>query len=255
MSSSARLYMSLIVNKGAKQVAGDVLDPDYEQEIEIEDWEWKLTGPERSGKVDADADADGKATSLRTTASEFTFTKVMDRASTQMLSLLASGEELSAVVTLVQTSDIPFKLVAHLEKARISGYTLNAKDEEKSTSIEESWVFNYETITLEHEPEQSRAKSMQAFTTRHKRDEKDNLRSIDKSSTAAADNFNRLGLAEQDAFLRDIRAVRLTTGQKRDEKDEVRGSVSSTRAIVDDFKKLKSAEQDAFLRDIKAVRR
>lgn len=203
MSTYARLYMSLTVNKGSKHVAGNVLDRAYEQEIEVEDWEWKLTRPELN-----EGESDGKSTM----ASEFSFTKVMDQASTQMLSLLATGEELSAVVTLVQTTDNPFKLVAYLENVRITGYTINAKDQEKSTSIEESWVFQYENITLEHEPEPGKNKATQTFATKHERTQKDNAQNSVNLVKSVVDDFIKLKMPDQDKALRQLNDIRKATG-------------------------------------------
>ena len=154
MSTHARLYMSLSVDKGNKKIVGDVMDKEYPFLIEIEGWDWRLSRPEvDSGGAKGTSNTDGQ----RTKAGEFNFSKRMDRASTQMLSLLQSGEELTAVVSLVQSTDVAFKLVVTMKQVTICSYSLNAKDGEKSTEIEEDWAFRYRLITIEHQPEKRNA--------------------------------------------------------------------------------------------------
>lgn len=184
MSTHARLYM-LLKDKNGDPVIGDVLDRDFKAHIEIENWDWRLTRPDRDkGAIAGDA--------LPVT-SVFRFSKAMDRATTGMLNHLAANSELTAEVTLVQERDRTFKFVAVLDKVRISGYSLKAQDEEATTTIEEDWVFEYEEIRIDHDPAIEGMKK--ALTTKHvrARDTKD----MERPSETAFEKFKQLGRPEQ----------------------------------------------------------
>ena len=237
--------MSLIVEKGFKHVAGDVLDPEYEQEIEIENWKWTLSrheddednedddgkgkfinvpragqvvqpGRQGSHRVTSNGQPGEKASAPRTIADVFKFSKTMDRASTQMLRLMASGEALKAVVTLVQSTDSPFKLVVELDNVRISSYSFEARDNEKNASIEEEWEFTYQSITLHHEHvhDTGRSRATRTLTTQHTRTlEKKKEKKEDDGKANKADKADKSMMAKIDKLQKELKQVKVGSQQ------------------------------------------
>lgn len=120
------------------EIKGGSDDAGFEDQIELEDWNWTL----------------GKSSGEEKTVepSTFTFSKLLDPATTAMLSAMCSGEELKAVISLEESSESEFELVVTLEKVRVVNYSLNARSEKDSGEISEDWAFSYTTIHFDYKP-------------------------------------------------------------------------------------------------------
>lgn len=140
-------------NSSRLLMLGEASDLEYIEQIELESWDWNVkrnTKSERSAKP-AEPDV-------------FSFSKQMDKSTTQMLNKMKTGEKLSATLTMVEGSDLPFKLVIQLKDIRVIDYSLTAKDEEKSAEITEDWEFHYGEITFEHSPDADKRTKQRVMT-------------------------------------------------------------------------------------------
>jgi type VI protein secretion system component Hcp len=143
MSAVANLLMRIVV-KGGSTIQGESTIVNFEDWIEVDDWNWALgfqTGSE------------GKASGERTeesVPSVLSFGKLMDRASTGMLNAMSKGDELTVTLEMADVSDEPFRLKVTLESARLNDYDANFKTDDKGVSIEESWGLDYRTIEFEY---------------------------------------------------------------------------------------------------------
>jgi len=138
MSALAKLFLKLNGPKGP--IAGDSRIRGYMGHIEIDDWSWSLQREKPPSGGDKD---------LVTVPSAIAFSKLMDRASTPMLTAMKDGDDLTAIITLEETASSQFKLVLKLEEARLLDYGLEIKGDEKGGSAEESWTLDYRVITIE----------------------------------------------------------------------------------------------------------
>lgn len=134
MASHTKLYMKLTGStqgliKGESQVAG------FKDQIELDDWKWAL---ER--KADADVSE----------PSVFGFSKVMDRASTAMLSAMRNGEPLTAVISMEEASQQQFRLLVTLEGVLITQYDVRAQVQDAGGGVDEDWHFDYETVRFDY---------------------------------------------------------------------------------------------------------
>jgi type VI protein secretion system component Hcp len=152
-------------DKGNK-IEGEVLDKDFENEIEIDSWEWELSRLKDDKRVNVGGDAKAEP-------SVFRFTKTLDSSSSKMLWKMQTGDKsadrLGATVTLREDSDMPFLLAVQLENIRITEYSVTGKDGEKRGEIEETWTFNYDRITFQHTVEKGSRKAGAPFISTHKR--------------------------------------------------------------------------------------
>ena len=143
MSAVANLLMKIGV-KGGSTIKGESTIVNFEDWIEVDDWNWTL-GFQTS--------SEGKASGQRreeSVPSVLSFGKLMDRASTGMLNAMKQGDELTVTLEMADESDEPFRLKITLESARLNEYDANFKSDDKSVSIEESWGLDYRTIKFEY---------------------------------------------------------------------------------------------------------
>jgi len=144
MSAVASVHMKIEGPKG--EIRGESRVKGFDGWIELDDWNWSVGFKEPDA-----AGAQGKATGNRNeeaVPSVLTFSKLMDCATTGMLSAMAKGEALTVTLSMVEASDEPFRLDILLENARLTEYDADFKSEEKSASIEESWGLDYRTVNF-----------------------------------------------------------------------------------------------------------
>lgn len=141
MPISARMYMYLKGTDNNQPITGEVVDAEFAQQIDIDGWDWEMSYEKNQSKLEVREKPEPGL---------FTFTKIMDRSSLQMLNRLKSGEKLSAILTLVENSDYAFQLIIRLRNVRIIEYKVDGKDGEKSAELKENWTFNYDEITFEN---------------------------------------------------------------------------------------------------------
>lgn len=141
MSAVAKLFMKVNKsNKDGEMIKGESLTEGYEEQIELEDWNWELERTKASAGQDAKAEP-----------SVFSFTKYLDRSTTSLLNATKAGT-LHAQVTLDDFSDSQLKLSLVMEGVRVTRYSLTGKTDKASGTVEEQWEFNYEYITLDYKP-------------------------------------------------------------------------------------------------------
>jgi type VI protein secretion system component Hcp len=145
MADTAKLYMRL-TGPGNALIKGECEILDHEGEIEIDDWRWNLN----TNKTNGDPEP-----------STFAFGKLMDSATPRMLRALAqlgsgAAEPMKAVIQLADhgsrgTGGKPlFEMTMTLERVFVLDYTMRLKPEEAGGSIEEDWVFDYETLRIDY---------------------------------------------------------------------------------------------------------
>lgn len=165
MSTFARLHLYLEIAKKGEAIAGEAVDKEFEEQINLSGFRWAV---KRAGKGDG---AQRGAGSDRVPAPEmFEISKAFDRASTTMLNMLTSETKLNAIVTLASHDESSFRCSFILNDVYLIDYKTNGKDGEKSSEFEEDWTLNYGTITLENIPELAPGeKTAKPMTSSHKR--------------------------------------------------------------------------------------
>ena len=141
MPTFSRLHMYLEVADKNLPIVGDATDLDFLRQIQLNGFAWKLSrrsAQDSRGRPEPDA---------------FSFSKSMDKASTQMLTRLTAGTKLNAIVTLVGHAESSFKFIVKLSNVRICEYKVSGKDGAKSGTVDEHWTFNYDTVDLQYTPE------------------------------------------------------------------------------------------------------
>lgn len=142
MSAVASVHMKIEGPKG--EIRGESRVKDFAGWIELDDWRWAIG-------FQAPPDAKGSGTSHRNeeaVPSVLSFSKLMDCATTGMLSAMTRGEVLTVTVSVVEASEEPFRLDILLEHARLTAYDADFKSEEKLATIEESWSLDYRKINF-----------------------------------------------------------------------------------------------------------
>lgn len=145
MADAAKLYMRL-TGPGNALIKGECEIVNHEGEIEVDDWRWNLNTSKTNGDPEP---------------STFAFGKLMDSATPKMLRSLAQLgkgelEPMKAVIQMADhgergTSGKPlFEMTVTLERVVVIEYTVRLKPEEAGGSIEEDWVFDYETLRIDY---------------------------------------------------------------------------------------------------------
>lgn len=162
MAEYARLYMKLYKEgqpkSDAAMVKGEVEVAEFLDQIEIEDWAWDLKRNKDSGKLSTTlqgSSGNGKEMG-GIEPSRFTFSKRLDRATTTMLTHMASGTVLDAEVAFEEASDADFDLVLRLSKVRVAEYSMDGELDDKSADVKEKWVFDYHFIEFVYKPNDKR---------------------------------------------------------------------------------------------------
>ena len=137
MSEHARLFMKL-TGETTGVIKGESVVAVRRGMIELEDWNWKLA----RGKKTADADA--------VEPSVFGFSKRMDSATSVMLKAMTGGELLEAEIRIEDSALNMVAMTITLHAAQIIGYDVRTQIGEKSTSVDEEWLFDYKSIEFEY---------------------------------------------------------------------------------------------------------
>jgi type VI secretion system Hcp family effector len=154
MSSVAKLYMKL-TGKAQGWIKGESETEYFEDQIEIDDWSWSVqtrTASTSSGSASRPGGASSSAEGSTTEPSIFSFGKLMDSATTNMLTAMQSGELMEAEITLQEMSRGSFELKVVLYEVRVVDYGLNGKLDKSSGEIDETWQFNYSRIKFDFKP-------------------------------------------------------------------------------------------------------
>ncbi|MBT9500364.1 MAG: type VI secretion system tube protein Hcp [Burkholderiaceae bacterium] len=150
---------------GSREIKGESEAEGFEGQIEVDDWSWEIattTGmkvdkPSQSPRFD-DANLRSSrplpVTESETTTlpSVFRFSKMMDRSSTALMYAMTSGELLTAVVSMEESSTAEFEIEITLTQVRVTHYEVNGKNDKASGEIEEKWHLNYSDINFDYLP-------------------------------------------------------------------------------------------------------
>lgn len=147
----AHLYLELLDQKKAA-VRGDVLTKNFANQIECDDWSWKVENKE-AAQVAGIATGQGN----RIEPSILTFSKAPDRSSTRLMKAIQTGELFAkATFTLfeelqgrVEDTEGSFHLRLVLTDVRVLRYELSGKTSDKEVTLEETWDLTYRTITFQ----------------------------------------------------------------------------------------------------------
>ena len=129
MSAVANLLMKIGV-KGGSTIKGESTIANFEDWIELDEWNWTL-----GFQTPSEGKRSGER-SEESVPSVLSFGKLMDRASTGMLNAMDKGDELTVTLEMADVSDEPFRLKITLERARLNEYDANFKTDDKGVSLE-----------------------------------------------------------------------------------------------------------------------
>lgn len=164
MANTAKLFMKLTA-AGSREIKGESEAEGFEGQIEVDDWSWEVA-TRTSKKVDKAPQSpkfdDANLRSSRpppvaesetkTEPSVFKFSKMMDRSSTALMYAMTSGELLTAVVSMEESSTAEFEIEITLTQVRVTYYEVTGKNDKASGEIEEKWHLNYSDITFDYLP-------------------------------------------------------------------------------------------------------
>lgn len=137
MSENSRIFMKL-TSPSAGHIKGECSVDAYEEWIELDSWDWSLG---RAKEEDAIPEP-----------SVLSVTKLMDRSSTAMLQAMLKGEKLGAQIFVDDASvDLLFELEIVLEELTFKDYSFSTSISDKGATVDETWAFDYRTITFNHE--------------------------------------------------------------------------------------------------------
>lgn len=111
-------------------VKGESNAPDHLEEIEIFDWSWGMTGPQGLG---------GAGATARVALSEIRLSKWTDRATTALMSVMRSNEQIKSAVLSVRKAGVspPIDyLVISIANARITSHTIGTATPGKPELVE-----------------------------------------------------------------------------------------------------------------------
>jgi type VI protein secretion system component Hcp len=160
MSTAADLFLKLL-NPNLVLIKGDSRAGGFWNQIEIDSWDWKLAHRENTEQAEP---------------SVLGFSKLMDNATTTMLTHMAAGDKLSAEIALIDLSDLSssggkfdgtqYQLTVHLKGVRIIRYSFEIESAEGDTEseIKENWTFDYDTVEFRFSPGGRRGQKLVKLT-------------------------------------------------------------------------------------------
>nr|WP_316643679.1 type VI secretion system tube protein Hcp [uncultured Roseateles sp.] len=163
-----------LTGSGAREIAGESEAEGFERQIEVDDWSWSVATTTTKKSVGGSTSSSAPRTNdanlvgsrppavsqeeTTTDPSVFSFSKMMDRSSTAMMHAMTSGELLSAIITMEESSEAEFEVEIELNRVRVIDYKVTGKNDKASGEIEEKWVFNYSDIAFHYLPTTHRGK-------------------------------------------------------------------------------------------------
>lgn len=148
---AAMLFLNLTEVNAKGKVKGEVQSgiKDHVDDIECNDWNWKL-----AKRKELQAVVGGKRESSYGNPSLFSFSKAPDRSSPRLMTALTEGlvfpkgvfrvyEKLSGKI---EDTEGEFDLKIILTDVRVVEYTVSGRTGDKEVELDESWDLNYRTI-------------------------------------------------------------------------------------------------------------
>jgi type VI protein secretion system component Hcp len=153
MAESSLLFMKISGPKGP--IHGDckvrMQDKDYRQWIDVDDWRWTLKNNDKAKETREARASAGATPSQVVEPSIFSFSKLTDSATTEMLAAMQRGDRLKVTLVVEDASLELFDLSIKLEDARFTSYQVSARAGEKQMAIEEEWNLDYKWIIFEYQ--------------------------------------------------------------------------------------------------------
>lgn len=150
MAANAVLLMKL-TGSSSGWIKGESEFKSHTDYIELTDWNWSIEQKDENPEP-----------------SVFSFSKLMDRASTAMLSAMHSGETLTVELVMEDTGGDYFHMEVLISKALIIDYSFDAQAEEAAGEITERWKLHYGTIKISHREDP--AKGLVSFEVKRSSD-------------------------------------------------------------------------------------
>jgi type VI secretion system Hcp family effector len=146
--SVAKLFLKLVGTQ-AGPIKGESRIVNFVDQIEIDDWSVKF-----------EKESDSRQGDTLNVPSVISFGKLLDKATTPMLQAMLIGDSLTATITLEEVAADQFGLIVTLSDARLLEYSMDAKDQEKSATVEETWTLDYRKIKFEHRSDNRKGTSV-----------------------------------------------------------------------------------------------
>lgn len=160
----AALYLRLTTPSGSV-IAGDSTNAKFKGWIALENWRFNVALDEGDNSTNAKEASAGKPGKPgRSVPSVLSFSKLMDRSTTAMLTHIRWGTKLKAEIVLEDSwalqrgaaakelqTDQQFHLTIELTDARLTSYSvdLSAPSDQAEAFAEEDWTLDYSKITFD----------------------------------------------------------------------------------------------------------
>lgn len=138
-------------------IKGESFVAEHLDEIEILGWDWGMTGSTALG---------GAGAAVKTALSEIRVTKMTDRATTQIMSVMRSNEILKKVVLTVRKAGVtpPVDyLVITLQNGRLTKHTIGTKTEGAPELVEQLSIA-FEEIEVAYAPQSTKGAKLAVST-------------------------------------------------------------------------------------------
>lgn len=162
----------LVLGPRKKSVLGDsnakkfgARGPGFEDTIDIDDWGFALTAKEDLSKG---KEADTKGSSNRADVTDMTLTKSVDRSSTALMQLVASGEELTeATLYMLHRIEKSNRVVVRMADVKVTDYKIVVRDGD-AVAFTETFTLSFNKIGVEYKSRDAKRGALtRGFATRN----------------------------------------------------------------------------------------
>lgn len=142
----------LVLGPKKRAVQGDSLARSHEKTIDIEDWSFGLTVKEELSKAKGGgAQGSGNQADI----SDLQLTKRVDRSTTALMQLVASGDELTeATLHMLHRIHLNVRVTLRMSEVKVTDYKIVVSDTDADVTFKETIKLSFNKVRVEY---QSRA--------------------------------------------------------------------------------------------------
>lgn len=141
----------LILGPRKRSVQGDSKASGFEKSIDISDWGFGVSAKEDSSKSATGRPGDAQGSGNKADITDIQITKQLDRSSTTLTQLVASGDELShATLEMVHRVELSSGFRLRMADVRLTSYTITATSTDTHVELTEVVVLSFNKIRIEY---------------------------------------------------------------------------------------------------------
>lgn len=143
------IEIHLVLGPKKKSVQGDSKALSHEKSIDIEDWGFRLSVKADLAKAKS---PNSQGSGNQADVTDITLKKSLDRSSTALMRLVASGDELTeATLHMLHRIHLNVRVTLRLTDVKVTDYKIDVQDGDNAVTFKETFSLSFNKIRVEYQ--------------------------------------------------------------------------------------------------------